>query len=348
MTENRHRVPQIGIHVLTAYPPSNPNRDEHGEPKTAIVNGVLRQRISSQCIKRAWRLSPLMATFEKSIRTRGVGLELLDTMVKAGIEYKIAKEYATAMARMFGKINEKKSPEHKEMIVIGHEEYMAAKVLTERLIKERRSPNERELLKLQQETTSADVALFGRLRAATVKFNVDSAVSVSHPLTTGKAYLDSDFWTAADDLKTLDDEASPGSGGMGEVEFGSGVFYTYVQINLEILKRNLGVDAAQSKELIAALIEAVATVAPSGHRTTFGNVVRSSYLRIEIGEPSGNLYCKAFENPVSGTESSIHKLQLIANEEAQGFDLRQQVFEFLPPQSLTKTIQAAMGSLEIN
>lgn len=48
---------KIGIHMLTAYPPSNPNRDETGQPKTAIVGGVNRQRISSQAIKRAWRLS---------------------------------------------------------------------------------------------------------------------------------------------------------------------------------------------------------------------------------------------------------------------------------------------------
>ena len=38
----------IQLHLLVSYPPSNPNRDELGQPKTAIVGGTQRSRISSQ------------------------------------------------------------------------------------------------------------------------------------------------------------------------------------------------------------------------------------------------------------------------------------------------------------
>ena len=45
----------VQMHILTAYPPSNPNRDDLGRPKTAIIGGVSRMRISSQALKRAIR-----------------------------------------------------------------------------------------------------------------------------------------------------------------------------------------------------------------------------------------------------------------------------------------------------
>ena len=45
----------VDIHVLQTLPPSNPNRDDTGAPKTATFGGVQRMRISSQAIKRATR-----------------------------------------------------------------------------------------------------------------------------------------------------------------------------------------------------------------------------------------------------------------------------------------------------
>jgi hypothetical protein len=49
----------VEIHVLQNHSPSNPNRDDLGAPKTAMFGGVLRARISSQCLKRSIRTSPL-------------------------------------------------------------------------------------------------------------------------------------------------------------------------------------------------------------------------------------------------------------------------------------------------
>ena len=37
----------VDIHVLQTLPPSNPNRDDTGAPKTATFGGVQRMRISS-------------------------------------------------------------------------------------------------------------------------------------------------------------------------------------------------------------------------------------------------------------------------------------------------------------
>ncbi len=47
----------IEMHALRSFPPSNLNRDDLGTPKTAVFGGTRRLRISSQCLKRTWRMS---------------------------------------------------------------------------------------------------------------------------------------------------------------------------------------------------------------------------------------------------------------------------------------------------
>src|SRR5438552_202380 len=108
---------KIGIHLLTAYPPSNPNRDELGQPKTAVVGGVTRQRISSQCIKRTWRTSEVVQALDApfAVRTRDLGPEIERTLVKAGVDAKKARQQAVAMAEKFGKVD-KKTAAHAEMV----------------------------------------------------------------------------------------------------------------------------------------------------------------------------------------------------------------------------------------
>lgn len=49
----------VQLHILTSYPPSNMNRDDQGRPKTAKMGGTDRLRVSSQSLKRTWRVSDL-------------------------------------------------------------------------------------------------------------------------------------------------------------------------------------------------------------------------------------------------------------------------------------------------
>ena len=51
----------VQFHLLTAYPPSNPNRDDQGRPKQATMGGAPRLRLSSQSVKRAVRESSFFA-----------------------------------------------------------------------------------------------------------------------------------------------------------------------------------------------------------------------------------------------------------------------------------------------
>lgn len=65
----------LQLHILTAYPPSNLNRDESGMPKTAKFGSVNRGRISSQCNKYWYRNGDVFGSLidyktKKSLRTR--------------------------------------------------------------------------------------------------------------------------------------------------------------------------------------------------------------------------------------------------------------------------------------
>jgi len=324
---------KVGIHMLTAYPPSNPNRDETGQPKTAIVGGVNRQRISSQAIKRAWRLSePMAQVGTRSTRTRRLGTEVKNRLLTAGIKEKDAQEWATAVAGAFGSVSKKSAPNTEEIVILGSEEWDAAMALAAELAKSKKAPGKEELEVLPKATTSIDCAMFGRMRAAHPNLNVDAAVSVSHPMTVNRVTVESDFWTAVDDLKA--DSEDQGAGGMDEREFGSGVYYTYVEIAGDALKKNLGGDANEAVAAIGGLIEAMATTTPGGHRTSFNNNVRASYLRVEVGQPTGNLMMAAFEAPVVGTLPAIEALRRAADLQGKAYGLKPQVHELSVPEGI--------------
>lgn len=129
----------IQLHVLTSYPPSNLNRDEQGRPKSAIVGGVSRLRVSSQSLKRAWRTSELFrqelgeepvrsaATRDKMLgtRTKSLGIEIFKQLLGLeditiavanqikSPEIKRAYEAARAIAKQFGALEAQYPPKKK-------------------------------------------------------------------------------------------------------------------------------------------------------------------------------------------------------------------------------------------
>ena len=71
----------IQLHLLTAYPPANLNRDDQGSPKTAKMGGYDRLRVSSQCLKRTWRTSDIFKhamADHIGTRTKEMGLKIYE------------------------------------------------------------------------------------------------------------------------------------------------------------------------------------------------------------------------------------------------------------------------------
>lgn len=310
----------VQLHLLASYPPSNPNRDDLGSPKTALMGGHKRLRMSSQSLKRAWRTSTV---FENAlarhigIRTKVKGVGVYEALLQAGIPDKQAKEWARAIAGQFGKLkaaNKSKPKEDLEIEQLAHfgpEELQAIDALTETLIKTRRAPNEDELRLLRRDHSAVDLALFGRMLASSPAFNVEAAAQVAHAITVHKVELEDDYFTAVDDLNRGSDDA--GAGHIGEAEFAAGLFYLYLCINCDLLIENLGGNRELAAKSLAALAEAAATVAPSGKQNSFANRVRASYILAERGNQQPRSLAVAFLKPVSGNdilESAIKALSL--------------------------------------
>jgi CRISPR system Cascade subunit CasC len=148
--------------------------------------------------------------------------------------------------------------------------------------------------------TAADIAMFGRMVASAPEYNREAAVQVAHAITTHRVEVEDDFYTAVDDLKTPSEDA--GAGFIGELGFGSGVFYIYVCVDRDLLERNLGGDKRLAATAIAALVEGVATASPSGKQASFASRSRASYLRIEKGSQQPRSLAAAFLKPVQGND----------------------------------------------
>ena len=93
---------------------------------------------------------------------------------------------------------------------------------------------------LRTADTAVDIAMFGRMLADDPEFNREAAVQVAHAITTHRAVVEDDYYTAVDDLKRPSEDA--GAGFVGEAGFGPGVFYLYACVNRDLLVRNLGGD----------------------------------------------------------------------------------------------------------
>lgn len=295
----------IQLHVLTAYPPSNLNRDDTGRPKTALVGDALRLRISSQSLKRAWRTSEV---FEASIgqnlgtRTKMAGAQVFKTLTDAGIADKPAREWTRAIAGQFGKLKADKKSEtnddlHIEQLAhISPQELASIDALARACGARGAAPTAEELKLLCKPRAAVDIAMFGRMLADAPAFNMEAAVQVAHAITVHKSAVEDDFFSAVDDLNQgLEDK---GAGHIGERGYGAGLFYLYICINRDLLKENLGDDPALTGQALVALLHAITQVSPTGMQNSFASRAHASFLLAEKGSQQPRSLVQAFLKPV--------------------------------------------------
>ena len=297
----------IQLHLLTAYAPSNLNRDDLGRPKTAKMGNTDRLRISSQSLKRAWRTSDCFyqsLSDHIGVRSRRFARDwVYKPLIDNGISEKIAKESAIKIANQFGKVKNEKSPkdplsnlEIEQLVHISSNEQQAIKQLVDVLISEKREPSDDEVKLLRKENSSIDIALFGRMLADSPAFNIEAACQVSHALGVSTVTIEDDFFTAVDDLNN--NEVDAGSAHLGERGFASALFYTYVCISRDLLLENLNGDEALVEKTLKALTESAAKVAPTGMQNSFASRAYTSYLLIEKGNQQPRSLAVAYFNPI--------------------------------------------------
>jgi CRISPR system Cascade subunit CasC len=233
-----------------------------------------------------------------------------DKLLEHNVPEKKATEWAHKIAAEFGSVS-RKELESEEIVILGPEELEAVDALVAKLATEDRGPEEAELKTLERPTTALDVAMFGRMRADAKDVNVDASVQVAHAITTNQVRVEADYWTAVDDLNTASDS---GAGGIGEREFGSGVYYVYACVDVPALVANLGGDSDLARRGIDALVRSAATIGPGGHRNSFANRVYAQYLRVEIGDQQPRTLAAAFEKAITPRDGGLTEASIDAIE----------------------------------
>lgn len=295
----------VQIHLLTAYPPANLNRDDTGKPKTARFGQAERLRVSSQSLKRAWRTSDV---FREALagrlgeRTQRLGDAIEERLLARGVEPDLARKSAREVGDVFGKMKPEgsESPTQIEQLAfISGAEKEAAFAAAERIAAGEAVDFGKTPL-LRKADGAVDIAMFGRMLADDPGFNREAAVQVAHAITTHRAIVEDDYYTAVDDLKGPEDDA--GAGFVGEAGFGSGIFYLYLCVDRDLLVRNLAGDEDLARKGLAALVEAAATVGPRGKQASFASRARASYGLVERGSEAPRTLAAAFLKPVAGPD----------------------------------------------
>lgn len=306
----------IQLHLLTFYGPANLNRDDTGRPKTAMIGGVERLRISSQSLKRAIRTSD---EFKNKLaghlaqRTQRLGSLLKTELIGEGIAEADAEGAAIKVASQFGKIKsgkDEKNPTYIEQLAfISPREKDLALDLARRIVRGEEIDEKKEKALIHR-GGAVDIAMFGRMLADAPDFNCEASIQVAHPFTTHAADVEADYYTAIDDAKLPAEDA--GAGFIGTTGFGSGVFYTYICINKALLLENLDGQEGLMKDALSALTRGLATVSPTGKQASFASRARAEFILAERGNDQPRQLSGAFLKPVNDNDlmsASITALQ---------------------------------------
>lgn len=308
----------VQLHLLVSYPPANLNRDDLGRPKTATMGDTLRLRVSSQSLKRAWRTSEV---FDRGLAGHlGVRTKLLGDLIArsfttgvpvgalireeqgepafTGVDEAKAHAWARELAGLFGKVKkEEKQLEIEQLMHISPEEIAALEAVIADAARTGALPAADSMPPvLTNRHTAADIAMFGRMLAAAPAFNAEAAVQVAHAISVHEVVVENDFFTAVDDLNRGVEDV--GAGHMGETEFAAGLFYLYLCVNRDLLVENLQGDRALADAALRALVEAAATVSPTGKQATFGSRARASFVLAEKGTQQPRSLSVAFLSPL--------------------------------------------------
>ncbi|MCH4143136.1 type I-E CRISPR-associated protein Cas7/Cse4/CasC [Acetobacter peroxydans] len=313
----------LQFHLLTTYGPSNPNRDDQGRPKQAMVGGAPRLRMSSQSVKRALRESAFFAldlADHEGKRTKRLYQNLVEHLVGKGVSDDKARAAADQVAGIFGKLEapskETKNRVSTTLAFISPDEWKLAEELAEKIAAGEKAPAEKELKKLvlRRADGAVDIAMFGRMLADSPDYNREAAVQVAHAITTHQAQSEEDWFSAVDDLNKSDET---GAGHLGETSFGSGVYYQYVCVNCDLLISNLAGDRELAVKGIEALAGALARTAPKGKQNSFAHHPLAHYILAESGPQAPRDLSGAFFSPVKAQpllEKSVEALEKTRKE----------------------------------
>lgn len=316
----------LQIHTLTAWPAALLNRDDAGFAKRISFGGAVRTRVSSQCLKRHWRVYEGPGGFQAlglpaTVRSREtLHRRVYLPLVDAGLDKdRVAKALEVVKAEVFGESEkakakkggtEKEAGKTEQVTVLGELEIAHIRSLVERAVahpgdaaesaKAVFTKDERANLHSLARGSGLGAAMFGRMITSDILARGDAAVHVAHAFTVHEEEKESDYFSAVDDLVKEDGEL--GSGHIGNADLASGLYYGYVVVDIELLVRNLGGDREAAAGAVAALVRLIATVTPGAKLGSTAPYARASVLVAEAGDETPRSFANAWLRPVSGPD----------------------------------------------
>jgi CRISPR system Cascade subunit CasC len=268
---NPYSNTRIEFHILQSFPVTCLNRDDVGAPKTAIVGGVTRARVSSQCWKRQVRLAMQDFGIKLAVRTKKVESLFSDACLVAGANEAAAQACGKKMADML--IDD-------TLLFISRSEAKAIAEYAREQEFDETKLKDKELAKVAKKAINPaidalDIALFGRMVAKAADMNVEAAASFAHAISTHKVSNEVEFFTALDDLRT-----EPGSAHMGSLEFNSATYYRYVSLDLGQLAQTL--DEDNLRKAIEAFTKALFVAVPNARQTTQSGASPWEFARVMV------------------------------------------------------------------
>jgi len=157
-----------------------------------------------------------------------------------------------------------------------------------------------------------DGALFGRMVTSDKLARADAAVHVAHALTVHAEHTETDYFAAVDDLLQGGDDPQLGSAHIGTTELTSGLFYSYVVVDVAQLVSNVegceagswsAADRRLAADVVHSLVQLVARVSPGAKKGSTAPYSCAHLTLVEAGSAQPRTLANAFLKPVTATTS---------------------------------------------
>lgn len=339
----------IQIHTLHNYPGALLNRDDAGLAKRLPYGDAIRTRISSQCLKRHWRMADdhfALANLgvPMAVRSR-VTLDLIrKKLIESGLSEALAQSAGEGL-RDAGLLDKggkdakgKEALETGQAVLMGYAEIdylvkrcaeLAQENTDDKTLKAAIAKvlnDERKNIKELKNGSGLESALFGRMVTSDVLANRDAAVYVAHAFTVHEAQVENDYFTVVDDL--LREAGEQGSAGIFDTELASGLYYGYVVVDVPQLIANLEGEKAkdwatlpaEKRELagrvVQHLLHLIATVSPGAKRGSTAPFEWAKFLLVEVGDWQPRSLAGAFQNALPLNQPAIREaaVQMLTDE----------------------------------
>lgn len=341
----------LQIHTLHNYPAALLNRDDAGLAKRLPYGDKVRTRISSQCLKRHWRVADDVYALSRldvpmAVRSRETPRLIRDKLVAAGVTEPLA-QLAVEGLRAAGLVDKAKDLKGEDALETGqavllgvaeidylvkrcaalaaeHSEEKALKAAIASFLKE-----EKKNIEALRLGSGLESALFGRMVTSDVLASRDAAVYVAHAFTVHEAQVENDYFTVVDDL--LREAGEAGSAGIFDTELASGLYYGYVVVDVPQLVANLeGIAIADwanatpqqralAGRVVQHLLHLVATVSPGAKRGSTAPFEWAKFMLVEAGDWQPRSLAGAFQNALPSSQPSLRMaaVQRLSDEIAQ-------------------------------